>query len=266
MYIRDSYVVEGLRTRIQVRGQGLPLLLIGGIWQEVPLWEELLGHLEGFQTIAFDPPGIGATDLPRRPYGVRGLARFTASVLDAVGVQRAHVLGISFGGVVAQQLAHSYPQRVDRLVLVSTTHGVLGLPGRPSAAARILHPTAYGSNRDLQRHVGIMFGGKLRTEPELISRWHFRPPRGAKAQLFRLLAITGWTSLPWLPRLATPTLVVHGDDDPIAPLLNARVLARLIPGARMHVIPGGGHLVLLDSADQVAPGITGFLTEAAAAR
>jgi pimeloyl-ACP methyl ester carboxylesterase len=252
-------VVDGLRTRVQVRGEGPPLLLVSGLWGQVPMWDELLPHLPGFRTIAFDPPGIGDTELPRRPYTIAGLARFAAAVLDAAGVEEADVLGVSLGGAVAQQLARSRPDRVRRLVLVSTSHGAFGVPGRPSALVRFLRPTAYASMHDLERHVGSMFGGRMRAQPQLVHRWHFRPPPHLRAYAFRLAGTTGWTSLPWLRRLRTPTLVVHGDDDPIVPLVNARVLARLIPAARLHVVRGGGHLLLLDSAAEVAPVVTSFL-------
>jgi len=252
-------VVDGLRTRVQVRGDGPPLLLIGGLWGQVRLWDDLLPLLSQFRTIAFDPPGIGETELPCRPYLVGRQASFAAGVLDAVGVPSAHVLGVSLGGAVAQELARSFPHRVDRLVLVSTSTGALGVPGRPSALARFLRPTAYASVSGIERHAGRMFGGRLREQPELVRRWHFRPPAHLKAYLFRLAGTAGWTSLPWLRRIATPTLVVHGDADPIVPLLNARVLARLIPGARLHVVPGGGHLLLLDSAAEVVPVVAAFL-------
>lgn len=254
------YVVDGLRTHVQVRGHGPSLLLIGGLWGQLRLWDDLMPLLAGFRTIAFDPPGIGGTETPRRPYSIRRLASFAAEVLDAVGVARAHILGVSLGGAVAQQLARSFPDRVDRLVLVSTSHGCLTVPGRPDALVRFLRPTAYASMRGLERNAGQMFGGRLREQPELVHRWHFRPPANLKAYAYRLAGTAGWTSLPWLRHVATPTLVVHGDDDPIVPLHNARVVARLIPGARLHAVPGGGHLLLLDSAGEVVPAITAFLT------
>jgi pimeloyl-ACP methyl ester carboxylesterase len=252
-------VVDGLRTRVQVRGDGPPLLLVSGLWGQVPMWDDLLPHLAGFRTVAFDPPGVGATEMPRWPYTIPRLARFATGVLDAVGIATADVLGVSLGGAVAQQLARSGPDRVRRLVLVSTSHGALGVPGRPGALVRFLRPTAYASMRDLERHAGAMFGGRLRAEPQLVRRWHFRPPRDLRAYAFRLAGTAGWSSLPYLRRLRTPTLVVHGDDDPIVPLVNARVLAGLIPDARLHVVRGGGHVLLLDSAAEVAPVVTSFL-------
>lgn len=252
-------VVDGLRTRVQVRGDGPPLLLLAGLWGQVQMWDELLPHLTGFRTIAFDAPGIGQTEMPRWPYTIPRLARFSAGVLDAVGVKQADVLGVSLGGAVAQQLAWSRPDRVGRLVLASTSHGVFGVPGRPSALLGFLRPTAYASMQGLERQVGTMFGGRIRAHPELVHRWHFRPPRHLQAYAFRLAGTAGWTSLPFLRRVHAPTLVVHGDDDPIVPLVNARVIALLIPGARLHVVQGGGHLLLLDSAADVAQVITAFL-------
>jgi fermentation-respiration switch protein FrsA (DUF1100 family) len=106
-------------------------------------------------------------------------------------------------------------------VALTLRNGVLGVPGRPSAVARIVWPTAYSSAANLERTVGLLFGGKLRTQPELVRHWHFRSQHLTAASLYRLVAITDWTSLPWLHTLRTPTLVVHGDGDPIAPFVNA---------------------------------------------
>lgn len=255
------HLIDGLRTRVRVRGEGPSLLLIGGVWSQVALWDDVLPLLDGFRTIVFDPPGIGATAMPRRPYSVQRLAGFAAGVLEAVGVERAHVLGVSLGGAVAQELARSFPDRVDRLVLVSTGYGALGLPGRPDVLLRFARPTAYRDLGELEQNAGRIFGGRLRQHPELVHRWHLRPPGDVKAWFYRLAGVAAWSSLPWLHRLTQRTLVVHGDDDPIVPLLNARVVACRIPGARLHVAEGGGHLLLLDSATEVLPTITDFLTD-----
>lgn len=259
MTLDSILVVDGLSTRVRTSGQGQPLLLIGGLWSQAPMFDPLLPYLEGFHTIAFDPPGIGRTELPTLPYTIPRLARFAAGVLDAVGVERAHVLGVSLGGAVAQDLTRAHPQRVDRLVLVSTGPGAFGIPGRPDILVRFGRPTAYRDKADLERSAGQLFGGRMRREPELVQGWHMRPPANKKAWLYRLAGTAGWSSLPFLHRLARPTLVIHGDDDPIVPLLNARLIASRVPGARLEVVKGGGHLMLLDSADDVMPRITGFL-------
>jgi poly(3-hydroxyoctanoate) depolymerase len=261
MSVADSiHVIDGLSTRVRVSGQGQPLLLIGGVWSQVPMFDPVLPLLDGFRVIAFDPPGIGETDMPARPYSVQRLAGFAAGVLAAVGVGRAHVMGVSLGGAVAQELARSHPDRVDRLVLVSTGPGAMGVPGRPDVLMRFGRPTAYNDIGALEHNAGRIFGGRLREEPELVRGWHLRPPANTKAWLYRLAGTTGWSSLPWLHRLTQPTLIVHGDDDPIVPLVNARLIACRIPDARLEVVEGGGHLLLLDSAAEVVPIITGFLT------
>lgn len=254
-----THVIDGLSTRVRVSGTGTPLLLIGGVWSQAPMFDAILPHLAGFRTIAFDPPGIGETDLPPRPYSVRRLADFAVAVLSAVGVRRAHVLGVSLGGAVAQELARVHPERVDRLVLVSTGPGAVGVPGRPDVLMRFGRPTAYRDIAALEEQAGRIFGGRLRQHPELVRDWHLRAPASTKAWLYRLAGTAGWTSLPWLHRLTQPTLLVHGDDDPVVPLVNARLVACLVRDARLEVVPGGGHLLLLDSAADVLPLITDFL-------
>jgi poly(3-hydroxyoctanoate) depolymerase len=249
--------VLGVRTRVQVRGAGPPLLLVMGIWGEIAAWEPLLTRLGGFRTIAFDAPGIGGTRMPPYPMSLPALGHFAGGVLDAVGVRRAHVLGVSFGGLVAQQLAAVSPRRVDRLVLVSTSSGLLHLPGQPGALLRLLNPLpTHLSGAD----AGRVFGGRIRREPDLLARLGLRPPRSVASYLHRLGALSGWWGAPW--SIQQPALVVTGDDDPIVPATNSRILAACLPDARLHVVRGGGHLVLFDSPAEVAPAIRGFLDPA----
>ena len=252
--------IRGLRIHAQVHGEGEPLLLYSGIWGEVCLWERLLPHLAGFQTIAFDPPGIGRSQRPPYPLSMWSLAEMGTAVLDEFGIGSAHVLGASFGGAVAQQMAFSHASRVRRLVLVSTSFGGFAMPGNLTALWHFIHPRSYHPER-LERVAGAMFGGRLRAEPEIVRSMHIRRPTDTLAALYRMAGLIGWTSLPWMWTIGQPTLVIAGDDDPVTPLVNHRVIAALIPKARLHTVAGGGHLVLLDSAAQVGPVITGFLRE-----
>jgi poly(3-hydroxyoctanoate) depolymerase len=253
-------VVGGLRLRVDVRGDGPPLLLLMGIGGHLEMWEPLRRRLDGFTTIAFDAPGTGDSEVPLRPLRLPGLARLTGSLLDSLGVDRAAVLGYSFGGLLAQELARRAPDRVERLVLASTTCGVGAVPGRPAALAALCTPWRYYSATYFDAVAPRVFGGKMRGsfDPSLRDGRLQRPPSfvGYAQQLF---AVTGWSSLPWLHQVVTPTLVLSGDDDPIVPVINARFLARRIPKARLVIIRGGGHLMLLDSAPEVAPVITDFL-------
>ena len=259
--VRDEQLsINGLRIHAQIRGEGEPLLLYSGIWGEVGLWERLLPYLGGFRTIAFDPPGIGRSQLPAFPLTMRGLARFGTAVLDELGIESAHVLGASFGGAVAQQMAFSHPSRVRRLVLASTSFGGFALPGSPKAFWHFVHPRSYHPER-LERVAGAMFGGRLRDEPELVRSLHIRRPTDTVAALYRMAPLFGWTSLPWLCAIGQPALVIAGDDNPVTPLVNHLIIASLMPRGRLHTVRGGGHLVLLDSAQQVGPLIASFLRD-----
>ena len=138
---------RGLRIHAQVCGEGEPLLLYSGIWGEVRLWDRLLPHLAGFRTIAFDPPGIGRSQRPPYPLSMWSLAQMGTAILDEFGVGAAHVLGASFGGAVAQQMAFSHPRRVRRLVLVSTSFGGGAMPGNLEALWHFIHPRSYHPER-----------------------------------------------------------------------------------------------------------------------
>jgi len=250
--------IRGLRIHAQSAGEGVPFLLHSGVWSQMHHWGPLVEHLHGFRVITYDPPGVGSSEVPSSPMSMRGLADIGAGVLDGLGVKSAHVLGVSFGGAVAQQMALSHPGRVDKLVLASTSFGGMAMPGRPSALLHMMHPRGYRPDR-LARSAGAMFGGKMRTQPELAAGLTMAKPDSRRARWFRMSAMAGWTSLPYLPLIRHHTLLVCGDDDPVTPHVNHRVMARLIPSARLHTMKGGGHLTLLDSAHEVGPVITAFL-------
>ncbi|MGD0602940.1 MAG: alpha/beta fold hydrolase [Streptosporangiaceae bacterium] len=258
MISEHQLTVRGLRIRAQSAGEGVPLLLHSGVWNEMHQWGSLLEHLDGFRVITYDAPGVGLSQVPSSPMTMRALADIGAGVLDQLGVGCAHVLGVSFGGAVAQQMALSHPGRVDRLILASTSFGAFAMPGNLSAMLHMMHPRGYHPDR-LARNAGAMFGGRMRTEPEFASGLNMTKPDSLFAALYRLSALAGWTSLHRLSSIPHDTLVLCGDDDPVTPHVNHRVMARLIPSARLHTVVGGGHLVLLDSAHEIGPVITAFL-------
>lgn len=259
--------VDGVRLRACVAGEagaGPPVLLVMGVGGSLELWgpfEQRL-HAAGLRTVAFDAPGTGESSLPRRPLRMAGLARLVTGMLDALGLDLVAVLGVSFGGTLAQQLAHQAPERVSRLVLAATGCGLGGLPGHPRALAVLAPRRRYYSPDYWLRVAPTLYGGRVRREPELLARLDLpgavRPP-SRLGYLFQLYTIAGWSSLPWLHTLRQPTLVLHGDNDPIVPLVNGRLLARRIPHARLEVVHGGGHVFLLDQADEIAPLVARFL-------
>jgi len=255
--------VDGVRLRTSIRGVGRPLLLLTGIGASLGLsapFEEALNP-HGVQTIAADAPGTGDSTRYRVPRRMPGLARTFERLLDALGYEQVDVLGVSFGGILAQQLAHQAPGRVQRLVLAATGAGVAGLggvPGSPRAILTLATPRRYHSPDYFRRIAGALYGGEARRQPGSLTP--FSEPPSLRGYVDQLYAISFWTGLPWLWRLSQPTLVLAGDDDPIVPVINGRILARTIPNARLEIIRGGGHLFLRERPTEIAALVADFLT------
>jgi pimeloyl-ACP methyl ester carboxylesterase len=252
----EGYVrVGGARLWVETRGEGAPLLMVMGIGGHTRMWEPLLGHLRGFRTVCYDAPGTGRSPAVAASLPMPELAALATGVLDALDVGAAAVLGYSFGGAVAQQMAHQAPGRVSRLVLASTNYGVGSVVGAP--AWWMLTPARYWSPAILATIAPFLYGGRQRSR---VVAPHFnQAPPDQRSYASQVVAISTWSSVTWLHRLGVPTLVLAGDDDPLVPLANARFLAWRIPGARLHVVPGGGHLMLLDSPAETSAVIESFL-------
>ena len=257
-------LVDGHLLRVSIRGEGPPLLLVMGLGGNIEMWDRLerAVNRHGIQTIAYDASGTGHSPTRLVPQRMPGLARQAAHLLDALGHPHADVLGVSFGGAVAQELALGNPHRVRRLVLASTGCGLGGVPGNPLAMSLLATPLRYYSPAFLRLTAGVLYGPTVTPREDLlreqISARRARPPTvwGYTSQL---VAGAGWTSWPWLSRIGAPTLVLAGDRDPIVPPRNARLLARRIPAAQLELVPGAGHLLLLDQPDHCAAIITDFL-------
>jgi pimeloyl-ACP methyl ester carboxylesterase len=262
--LRTFARVDGHLLRVSVGGQGPPILLIMGLGGNIEMWAPLEGalHERGFQTITYDAAGTGESPprvVPLRPHG---LARQAAHVLDALGLPDADILGVSFGGGVAQELALRNPHRVRRLVPASTMCGLGGVPGNPVALGLLATPLRYYSPRFLQATARWMYGPVVDPDDKLMHQQvrarRSRPPTlwGYVSQLY---AVAGWTSLPWLHRVTAPTLVITGAKDPIVPPVNAKLLHARIPDATLHVVPDAGHLLLMDHAVECAELMSCFL-------
>jgi poly(3-hydroxyalkanoate) depolymerase len=261
--------VAGQRLRVDIRpargrtGAGLvPLLLINGIGASLELLEPFVAELDpAIDVIRFDVPGVGSSPPPARPYRFGGLCRLIAAMLTELGYPRADVLGISWGGGVAQHFAFAQRSRCRRLVLVATGPGALMVPGKPTVLARLVTRKRYTDPGYTERVAAQLYGGTARDDPAGIAaamRAHGKVA-SARGYAYQVAAGTGWTSLPFLPALRQETLIIAGDDDPIIPLVNGRMMHRLIPRSRLHVYHGG-HLSLVTEAAQLAPVISSFLT------
>jgi poly(3-hydroxyoctanoate) depolymerase len=255
--------VDGQRLRVAIRagdGERWPLLLLNGIGASLELLELFVDALEGIETIRVDLPGTGESPTPIIPYRPPALAELLAELLDQLAYPEVDVLGVSLGGIVAQQFARQYPARCRRLVLVSTGTGSIMAPGRPSALALMLTPQRYNDPAHMAEIAPKLYGGRIRENPELLGHLKATYPVGWLGYYWQLLGITGFTSIHWLHDLRQPTLILSGSDDPIVPPINAKIMARLIPNARLHLFDDG-HLGLLTSAGELAPVVRQFLVE-----
>src|SRR5215470_3225961 len=259
-----SIVVDGQQLRIDVRpgsGQRPPLLLVNGIGASLELLQPFVGELDpALEVIRFDAPGVGGSPLPGRPYRFGGLSRLMAQLLSELGHDEADVLGISWGGGVAQHFALLQRHRCRRLVLVATATGSLMVPARPSVLARMVTPRRYLDRGYLRENAADLYGGSARSQPDRISELMHADSRVGPAlgYVYQLAAGAGWTSLPFLPLISQPTLIISGDDDPLIPLANARLMHSLIPHSQLHVYRGG-HLGLVTEAAELAPVVGRFL-------
>jgi poly(3-hydroxyoctanoate) depolymerase len=221
----------GLRVFYRAQGEGQPLLLLNGLTRSVDSWGPLNAALVGRRTVAFDVPGVGNSPPSALPLSIPAIARIAVEVLDAAGVETADVLGFSHGGLVAQQFAHAAPNRVRRLVLVATSCGLGGIPS-PEDFWRQMHTPSSAEPG-------------MRLDPLTTLR--------------HLLALSSWSSIPFLGSLRQPTLVVRGARDRLVPPENGALLARRIPGAALVTLDVGHDLQRTDRVGLLARTIEEFL-------
>jgi poly(3-hydroxyalkanoate) depolymerase len=241
-------------------GAAPPLLICNGIGANLELLSPFVAALGDRAVVTFDVPGSGGSPAPRLPYRLRHIAALADALTRRLGHQGPlDVLGISWGGALAQQFAHDHGARCRRLVLAATSCGMLMVPGRLSVLRKLASPRRYHDAAYLRRIAPEIYGGALRRDAALIDRHiaHVEPPRGL-GYLYQLGALWGWTSVPWLPLLRQPTLVLVGSEDPVVPPVNGRILARLIPGARLEEVDDG-HLFVVTSAPWTAARVAAFL-------
>jgi poly(3-hydroxyoctanoate) depolymerase len=259
---RTFVEADGLQLHVGRQGRGRPLLLITGIGAHLDMWTPFARHAGDRELIAFDAPGTGRSQRPRLPLRMTALADVARMLLDELRLERVDVLGYSWGGALAQELARRAPDRVCRLVLCATGPGLGGSPPRPLAALLLATPARYYHPRLLALTVPHIAGGRTGRDRAVLAAHageRLQRPPDPLGYAYQLYAAAGWSSLPWLGRLRQPTLVVAGEQDPSVPLRNGRLLADRIPDARLHVVKDGGHLFLLDEPESVAPTIREFL-------
>jgi poly(3-hydroxyalkanoate) depolymerase len=260
--------VLGQDLRIRVRpGEGdragVPLLLCGGIGVGFDVLEPFVAALDPrIEVVRFDVPGVGGSPAGPVPYGFHGNAFLAVRLLRHLGYSRADVLGLSWGGGLAPQMAFQSPRFVRKLVLVSTATGSVMVPARPGVLAKMVTSRRFNDPLYAASIVGELYGGSARLHPGRVLGLlgDDLRPASKRGYLHQLLAGAGWVSLPWLPLIRQPTLILAGDDDPIVPAVNARIMHHLLPHASLHVYRGG-HVALVTEAPGIAPIVAAFLND-----
>lgn len=252
--------VAGATVRVGTMGHGPPLLLLNGIGANIEMWEPLARRLQGRRLILLDMPGSGEPPPLAFPLRMAGYARLLVRLLDQLGVERVDVVGYSWGGALAQELARAAPTRVRALVLVATVPGVGGQPPAPWVIALMATPGRYHSRTYLRLVGPLVYGSAPAHADHSSGDARRRRPPSLRGYAQQLSAISGWSSRPWLRQLDLPTLVLAGSRDPLVPRRNSKILTRGIRGSRLNVFDGG-HLFPLEQPEDTARAISQFLDE-----
>jgi poly(3-hydroxyalkanoate) depolymerase len=254
--------VLGQQLRVNIRpGNGVPLVLCNGIGASLEVFDPFVEQLDpDTPVVRLDVPGTGGSPDSPLPYGFPYLAVVLGMLLRKVGiVGPVDVLGLSWGGALAQQFAFQNPRRCRRLILASTGTGAIMVPGGPAILAKMVTPRRFLDHDYAASIAGAIYGGTVRDDPSTIKRLFDRQLMAGSrvGYLHQLLAGAVWTSLFALPLIRQQTLIIAGLDDPIIPVVNARIMGRLLPHATVH-LHRGGHVDLITNAAELAPVIELF--------
>ena len=240
---------NGCRIYWEESGAGDPLLLIMGLGYSHEMWHRTRPAMaEHYRTIVYDNRGVGKSDLPPGPYPIAQMADDAAAVLDAAGVERAHVYGISMGGMIAQELALNHPERVRSLILGCTAcGGANAVPAAAQVMQTLMDRATMTPEEGVEAMVPFIYSTstpRARIDEDLaIRRRTFPQAAGYLAQIQGVLA---WSSFDRLHNIRVPTLVLHGETDQLVPPENGRILARKISGARLRLFERASHIYTTD--------------------
>jgi pimeloyl-ACP methyl ester carboxylesterase len=261
---------DGLKIRYEIRGAGAPLALIMGFSGSGRAWSErFLGMIEKhFRTIVIDNRGTGESDKPDQPWTLGDMAADAAAVLEHAGVARAHIYGISMGGMIAQEFALAFPGRVHGLVLGCTNCGAShSIPAKPEDVAKLVPQPGMNPVEQARMAFSAACGkaflasseGQAFLESQLIEQAKY-PVTPMHTYQRQMEAIMGFDTFARLGAIKAPTLIIHGDDDAIVPVANAEVLRGAIPGARVHILHGAGHMFFWEQAGESVSAPAAFLS------
>ena len=256
-------ISEGTRIYWEESGTGERLLLIMGLGYSHEMWHRTRPVVSAhYRTILFDNRGVGKSDVPQGAYSIAQMADDTAAVLDAAGVANAHVFGLSMGGMIAQEFALKYPERVNRLVLGCTACGGRNsIPAAQNVLDVVMARAGMTPEEGAEAMVPYIYDNSTpreRIEEDLAIRRRCYPT--AAGYMGQVQAILAWTSFDRLAGIRAPTLIIHGDTDQLVPPGNAPILAEAIAGSGLAMLPRASHLFVTDQPDASHRAVLTFLS------
>ncbi len=238
----------------EIHGDGDPLVLVPGFRTGLWLWfKQVEAFARRFRTIVFDPRGIGESDKPEASMTIKTMADDLAGLLSALAIDRAHILGASFGGFVAQEFAIAHPQMTLSLVLCCTSFGGLGhlLPSMSTLQAMaVIEGTEERTRRDFLMAFSPKFIDERPAELEQVIRRRMHNPVTDQMYFAQLQAAATFDAEARVSEVTAPTLVLTGDEDTLVPPANSHNLVARIPGARLVVIEGGSHMFFIEQSEE----------------
>jgi pimeloyl-ACP methyl ester carboxylesterase len=258
--------VNGTEIYYEIHGNGPRLALVEGLGYHRWMWyRQLPAFTPHFTTLIYDNRGVGKSAKPPGPYTHEQNAADLLALLDHVGWERTHVLGVSMGGFIAQQLALSHPDRLAKLVLVATAFGGPRMIPVPPAAAKAMMPDQNITPEDrISKAMPIAFGdpswpARHGAEFDQIVAWRLEEPQPPEATMAQVMAGASFDVSERIRAITAPTLVIAGSKDGVVPPENSRLLAEEIPGATLEIIPEAGHLLFIEAADDFNDRVIRFL-------
>lgn len=260
--------VHGLDLRVMDTGEVSdepPLIVCNGLSQSCETIQPLFDEMEGRRLISFDAAGAGKSETSTKILSMPDHARLVAGLLDRLEIGQADIMGISWGGMLAQQFVIDHPERCRKLVLaITSVGGPITLSGNPAAAAEIFFATRRSLGRFSKRWRTLMaqnvYGAEAFFRADELSAYSERNVTAEKAGYYgQLAALLSWTSLPSLHKIAQPTLVYSGLYDPLIPFWNQQLLAAMIPNAELRTL-NTGHWLVYSKRELIAKEITQFLS------
>lgn len=251
----------------EVHGEGEPLLLIMGLSLDSRSWYRTVPALsEQYKVIIFDNRGVGQSSKPQTPYSIELMAEDARAVLDAAGVETAHVYGISMGGMIAQRLAAKYPERIKSLILGCTTSGGANhvQPGADVSMLMLSRASSTATPEEMAWATApILYSQSfIDNHREMVAEdiaRRIENPILPYAYMLQLQACLAHDTYDLIDQIKVPTLVIHGDEDKLVPYENGVTLAKKIPNVEFLTVPGAGHIYVTEARDLVNNKVLDFL-------